>query len=97
MCDWCRMDASDYWRAHMHADSYRVPGPQDPAVLIACTIAIWSAYGRLARLRRRRAVRPFLCTALPLETARKWVAQGEASVEAPYAICCYTKEYDHGR
>jgi hypothetical protein len=95
MCDRCLMAASDHWRARLRPDGHRVPRPHDPAALTACTIAVWSASGRLARLRRRRAVRPFLFTALPLETARHWVAQGKASVETPHAICCDSKEYDH--
>jgi len=51
-----------------------VPSHSDPARLTAPTIAVRSAYGRL------------LWAALPLETARQWVAQGEASVETPQAI-----------
>ena len=83
MCDRCLMDAYDHWRDHMRADGHHLPRPQDPAALTACTIAVWSVYGRL------------LFAALPLETARHWVAQGDAYVETPHAICCYTKEYDH--
>jgi hypothetical protein len=73
-----------------------VPSHRDPARLTAPTIAVRSAYGRLARLRRRRAVRPFLWSALPLETARQWVAQGEASVETPQAIRFYEQEDTRG-
>jgi hypothetical protein len=51
------------------------PDPQrDPAHLTAPTTQVWSAFGRL------------LHAALPLETARQWVAQGEAYVVAPHTI-----------
>ena len=53
---------------------------RDPAHLTAPTIAVRSAFGRL------------LFSALPLETARQWVAEGEAYVEAPHAIRFYDTE-----
>ena len=53
---------------------------RDPARLTAPTIAVWSAFGRL------------LHAALPLETARRWVAQGEAYVVAPHTIRFYDTE-----
>jgi len=61
-----------------------VPYGRDRARLTAPTIAVWSAYGRL------------LFAALPLETARQWVAQWEASVETPQAIRFSEKEDTRG-
>jgi hypothetical protein len=57
-----------------------LPSDRDLTRLTAPTIAVWSASGRL------------LFAALPLETARQWVAQGDASVETPQAIRFFAKE-----
>jgi hypothetical protein len=56
----------------------------DPAALTARTIAVWSASGRP------------LWAALPVETARQWVAHGAATVETPHTIRFYAKESHHG-
>jgi hypothetical protein len=79
----CLTNAPDRRRPRTLPDGPCAPWPHDPASLTAPTIAVWSAYGRL------------LFAALPLETAQHWVAQGEASVEAPHTIRCYPKEEHH--
>jgi hypothetical protein len=84
MGDRCGLtNAPDRRRARPLPDGPCTVGSQDPAALTASTIAVWSAYGRL------------LWAALPVETARQWVARGEASVEAPHAIRFYPKEEHH--
>jgi hypothetical protein len=73
-------NAPDRRRACPLPDGPCAAGSHNPAALTAPTIAVWSASGRL------------LWEALPLETARQWVARGEASVEAPQTIRFYPKE-----
>jgi hypothetical protein len=69
---------------HIMDPTPTVPFPHNPAQVTAPAVAVRSAYGRL------------LWDALPLETARQWVAQGKAYVETPEAIRFSPQEDTHG-
>jgi hypothetical protein len=79
----CLTNAPDHHSARTLPAGPCAAGSHDPASLTAPTVAVWSAYGRL------------LWAALPVETARQWVARGEASVEAPHTIRFDPKEENH--